>query len=199
MNIDKIESCFKSTPDGKCSEAPNGIVSTAFPDATLAGVEMLKRGGNAVDAACAAAMTLGVCEPQASGIGGQSMAILHIHGKTIAIDGSSRVPSLAHIEQFQKGERTFGYKAATVPSTLAVLGYLNFRYGKLDWSTLLKPAIQTARNGYRITKLQHDLQLRELDKFNKVPSRREQNIFLKTESNLTKQEIFLYRMIWPLL
>lgn len=87
MNIHRIEKNFVPTSDGKCSVAERGMVATAFPDATHAGVEILKMGGNAVDAARAAAMALGVCEPQGSGLGGQSMANLHINGKTIAING----------------------------------------------------------------------------------------------------------------
>ena len=102
MNIEKIENSFSVSKDKKCSTAKYGLVSSAFPDATKAGVEMLRKGGNAVDAACATALALGVCEPQASGIGGQSLAIMHIDGKTIAIDGSSRAPSLAHNTFFKK-------------------------------------------------------------------------------------------------
>ncbi len=64
MNVEKIESSFTTTKDKKCSTAKSGMVSTAFPDATKAGVEMLKKGGNAVDAACASALAIGVCEPQ---------------------------------------------------------------------------------------------------------------------------------------
>lgn len=102
MNVEQIEDSFRPTADKKCTVAKKGMVSTAFPDATKAGVDMLKKGGNAVDAACASALALGVCEPQASGIGGQSMAIIHVDGKTLAVDGSSRAPSLAHISYFKK-------------------------------------------------------------------------------------------------
>ncbi len=166
MKLEKIEGRFAPTADGKCAVSDKGMVSTAFPEATEAGVEMLRRGGNAIDAACAAAFALGVCEPQASGIGGQSIAILHFKGKTIAIDGSSRVPSLAHIDRMDKKTHRFqGYKATTVPSTPAVLGYLHFRYGKLNWSGILEPAIRIAREGYLITELQHNLQKKEQDKF----------------------------------
>jgi len=166
MKLRKIEGDFSATEDGKCSVNRGGMVSSAFPEATDAGVEMLQNGGNAVDAACATAFALSVCEPQASGIGGQSLAILHFQGKTIALDGSSRVPSLAHIDSIDKKTQRFhGYKATTIPSTPAVLGYLHFRYGKLNWPEILRPAIRIAREGYHITKLQNNLQNRELEKF----------------------------------
>ena len=180
MNIEKIEDSFSPTRDRKCSVAKNGMVATAFPDATKAGVEMLKKGGNAADAACAAALALGVCEPQASGIGGQSLAILHMDGKTIAVDGSSRAPSLSHNTFFEKHSRRFiGYKATTVPSTVATLGYINEKYGNLKWSTIVKPSIRLAKRGYKITKLQHGLQEKNLEKFFKVKSKSGAKYFLK--------------------
>lgn len=177
-----IEDHFKPTPDKKCSVSSKGMVATAFPLSTQAGVEILKIGGNAVDAACASALALGVCEPQASGIGGQTMAVLHINGKTIAIDGSSRVPSLAHQSCFKKGEKLTGYRATTVPSTLAVLGHLNFRYGKLSWDKIVRPAIKIARKGYQITPLQNRLQNRELSNLLKGPSCSGAKYFLKKGS-----------------
>jgi len=85
LNAEKIEELFQATSDNKFSEFKKGMVSSAFPDATKAGVEMLKKGGNAIDAACATAIALGVCEPQASGIGGQSMAIIHFQEKPSAL------------------------------------------------------------------------------------------------------------------
>ncbi|MDH3657212.1 MAG: gamma-glutamyltransferase [Nitrosopumilus sp.] len=180
MNIEQIEDSFRPTLDKKCAVAKKGMVATGFPDATKAGVEMLKKDGNAVDAACAAALALGVCEPQASGIGGQSLAILHINGKTIAVDGSSRAPSLAHITFFEKHSHRFiGYKATTTPSTIATLGYLNERYGHLSWSDIVKPSIRIARRGYRITKLQHELQENNIEKFLRVKSRSGAKYFLK--------------------
>ena len=180
MNIEKIERSFVPTLDQKCSTAKRGMVSSAFPNATKVGVEILKKGGNAVDAACAVAIALGVCEPQASGIGGQSMAILYIDGKTITVDGSSRSPSLAHSSIFQRKQTRFvGYKATTVPSTLAVIGHIHERYGKLEWAKIIQPSIRIAKHGYKITKLQHDLQQRELENFFKVPSRSGAKYFLK--------------------
>jgi len=75
--------------------------------------------------------------------------------------------------------RSVGYRATTVPSTVAVMGFLNEKYGNLDWSDILKPAIKIARKGYRITKLQHELQQRELGIFSKVESRSGAKYFLK--------------------
>ena len=180
MNVEKIENSFKPTSDKKCSVAKKGMVSSAFPDATKAGVEMLKKGGNAIDAACATALALGVCEPQASGLGGQSMGIIHINGKSYAIDGSSRSPSLAHSSVYaNKKNRRLGHKATTVPSTLAVIGFLHERYGRLEWQKIVAPSIHIAKKGYKITQLQHDLQEREMDNFLSIKSKSGAKYFLK--------------------
>lgn len=179
MKLEKIENRFQPREDGKSATARKGMVSTAFPEATQAGVEMLGAGGNAVDAACAAALALCVCEPQASGIGGQSSAILHINGKVVCVDGSSRVPSLAHRDHFSSDDLLVGHRASTVPSTVAFLGYLNFRYGRLSWRQILAPAIRIARNGYAITPLQSHLQKRELKLFQKPKCEWGAHYFLK--------------------
>jgi len=179
MDFKATESKFQPTEDSKCAESGNGMVSTAFPDATQAGVEMLKQGGNAVDAACAAALALGVCEPQSSGIGGQTMMLISLWEKVLAIDGSSRAPSLAHVSGIYKGDRSYGYRATTVPSTPATLWYVNKHYGRLSWEKVLEPAIHLAEAGYIITPLQHSLQKQELENFDKVESGSGKRYFLK--------------------
>lgn len=179
MNINKIKDLCRPTVDGKYATTKGGVVVTAFPLATSAGVKMLERGGNAVDAACAAAFALGVCEPQSSGLGGQTMAMVHINNRTFALDGSSRVPSLAHIDKINTEGRALGYQTSTVPSTPAALGYLHLRYGRLSWPTILEPAINIARNGYEITPLQHDLQKRNFTSFLDVKSQSGSRYFLK--------------------
>ncbi len=163
-SISRIEDSFEPLSSKKASSSRLGMVSSAFPDATRAGVRMLKKGGNAVDAACAAALALGVCEPQASGLGGQTISLVHIDGRTVSIDGSSRAPSLARASEFAKASaRLEGHKAATIPSTVAAIGYMSERYGRLDWPDIAGPALRIARRGYRITKLQHALQKANLD------------------------------------
>lgn len=121
MNSRSVEGGFRPSTDGAAAEAARGMVASASPHATRAGVEILEAGGNAFDAACAVAFALSVCEPHMSGLGGQSLGILHARGRTVALDGSSRVPSLANREAVAGEHRRDGYRAATVPSTPATL------------------------------------------------------------------------------
>ena len=144
----------------------HGMIATQQFEATNACVEILEEGGNAIDAAVAAAFAVGVCEPMASGLGGQTMMLIYVPQlrKTLAIDGSSRAPSRAVIEDFTKKEiRLIGHRATTVPSTPAVLGYVLKTYGTLPLVRVLEPAIRLAEKGYPITELQHALQIREKD------------------------------------
>ncbi|GBC61843.1 gamma-glutamyltransferase [Desulfonema ishimotonii] len=148
----------------KLSVSKHGMIATQQADATQAGLEILGAGGNAIDAAVAAAFALGVCEPHASGLGGQTMMMIHTAEprRTFAVDGSSRAPSRATIERVPKtAMRLRGHRATTVPSTPAVLGYILAQYGSLPLSRVLEPAIRLAETGYRITALQRRLQKRE--------------------------------------
>ncbi|MDH5677377.1 MAG: gamma-glutamyltransferase [Nitrospinota bacterium] len=155
-----------------------GMVSTAHSKATEAGVEMLEEGGNAIDAAVAAAFALGVCEPYASGLGGQTMMTLYIADlrKTIALDGSSRAPNRIVPGVFQKKELLTGRRASTVPSTPAVLDYTLRRFGTKKISSALGPAIRLAENGFEVSELNNQLTRRELKKLKNGSAA---NLFLK--------------------
>ncbi len=179
MNIKQVEQSFQTDQDGKCSTASHGMVATAFPEATYAGVEMLRRGGNAVDAACASALALCVCEPQASGLGGHTMVMLCLGEKYLFLNGSGRIPAHLNADTLEAGDLESGYRATTVPTTLAVLDYMNRHFGALKWSDLFGPAIAIARDGYRITQLQHTLQKRTLDIFQQSSSEIGRSYFLK--------------------
>ena len=123
-----------------------------------------------MDAAVAAAFALGVCEPMASGLGGQTMMLFYHpeQHKTIALDGSSRAPSRATIEDFKsKASRIYGHRATTVPSTPAVLAYAVAHYGSMPLAEILQPAIRLAKKGYPISELQHALQVREQENWKK--------------------------------
>jgi gamma-glutamyltranspeptidase/glutathione hydrolase len=179
MNLSRVENDFAATPDGKCVQAEGGMVSAGFPQAARAGAFMLQKGGNAVDAAAAAALCLCVCEPQASGLGGQSMVLIHLNQRSFFLDGTGRVPAKARLEKFAAEDVKYGYKATSVPTTPAVLGYMVRRYGTLSWREIVEPALIAASDGYRITELQHRLQVRELPSFAKAPSRSGARYFLR--------------------
>jgi len=179
MNIRQIEQSFQTDSDGKCSVSSNGMVATAFPAATHAGVEMLRRGGNAVDAACASALALCVCEPQASGLGGHTMVMLGVGKKNIFLNGSGRIPLNLNADLLEPADLQWGYRATTVPTTIAVLGHMNRYYGTLEWRDIFGPAIDIAHNGYRITPLQHALQKKTSDTFCQSGSAAGRSYFLK--------------------
>jgi gamma-glutamyltranspeptidase/glutathione hydrolase len=141
-----------------------GMVSTQHYHATEAGAAMLATGGNAVDAAVAAAFALGVVEPAACGLGGQSMLLLHLEadGRKFCLDGASRAPNRTPPGGLKRSAQLRGYRATTVPSTPAVLAYALKHYGTKRLDEVLQPSIRLAEEGYRISPLQHYLTRREL-------------------------------------
>ena len=141
-----------------CFAAPQTMVAAAHPLAVEAGLEMLRRGGSAVDAAIAVQMVLGVVEPQASGIGGGGF-LLHYDGTTRAIavyDGRETAPAEAKPAMFLDRDGTpLGFREAVasgisvgVPGLLAMLELAHKEHGKLAWGTLFEPAIVAARDGF---------------------------------------------------
>jgi gamma-glutamyltranspeptidase/glutathione hydrolase len=132
-----------------------GMVAAAFPAASEAGREILRDGGNAVDAAVAAAWALSVCEPSGSGLGGQSVLLVRTAaGVTTLVDGHSRAPAGVSREEVTRRQQRAGYRSCTVPTTPAVLAHAQRRFGALPAARVLAPAIRLAREGYEITRLQ---------------------------------------------
>ncbi|WP_020698475.1 gamma-glutamyltransferase [Reyranella massiliensis] len=140
--------------------APQTMVAAAHPLAVEAGLEVLRRGGSAVDAAIAVQMVLGVVEPQASGIGGGGF-LLHYDAGTQAItvyDGRETAPAGATPSMFLDTEgKPLGFREAIasgisvgVPGLLAMLELAHKERGKLAWSDLFVPAIAVARDGFAI-------------------------------------------------
>lgn len=155
-----------------------GMVSSQHYHATEAGAAMLAAGGNAVDAAVAAAFALGVVEPAASGIGGQTMMLLHLapSGRKFCLDGATRAPNRTPPGELERAEQLRGHRATTVPSTPAVLAHALRHYGTCSWGQVLAPAIRLAEEGYRVSPLQHYLTRRELRHLRAFPGGR---FFLK--------------------
>ena len=140
--------------------APQTMVAAAHPLAVEAGLEVLRRGGSAVDAAIAVQMVLGVVEPQASGIGGGGF-LLHYDAGTQAItvyDGRETAPAGANPSMFLDADgKPLGFREAIasgisvgVPGLLAMLELAHKERGKLAWSDLFAPAIAVARDGFAI-------------------------------------------------
>lgn len=139
----------------KYSVSRFGNISTQHYLATEAGVQVLAEGGNAIDAAVAAAFALGVCEPAASGLGGQTFMIIHKSKtkRTFVLDGSSFAPHRVVPGALTKSERQRGYLSATVPTTPRTLAYALGKYGTMPLSMILEPAITLAENGFKVTPL----------------------------------------------
>jgi gamma-glutamyltranspeptidase/glutathione hydrolase len=153
----------KGVPPQRLAFSAGGMVSTAHHRATDLAARVLDDGGNAIDAAVTAALALGVCELQASGLGGQTMMLIHTTEprQTIALDGSSRAPNRATPETLSDSQRRRGYAAATVPSTPAVLSYALHHYGTMTWDRVIEPVADFAERGFEVTDLLRALMRRE--------------------------------------
>ena len=129
------------------------VVATSQPLAAQAGLKMLLKGGNAVDAALATAITLTVVEPTSNGIGSDAFAMVW-DGKTLhALNGSGRSPSAWTPEYFGKYQEfpLFGWDTVTVPGAVSAWQILSERFGKLPFEELFESAIYYARHGYGVS------------------------------------------------
>ncbi len=128
--------------------SPFGMVSTAHPLATAAGLEMLDKGGNAVDAAVAAAFTLTVVEPAMSGLGGRLQAIVRTEdGEVYGIDATTQAPMTYDPETAPQAK--YGYAVIGVPGLVAGLVKLNKEHGSLPLADVIAPAIRYADEGFK--------------------------------------------------
>jgi gamma-glutamyltranspeptidase/glutathione hydrolase len=142
------------------SPARRFMVSAGHPLAAAAGVEVLRDGGNAVDAAIAVQMVLTLVEPQSSGIGGGAL-LLHFNagsGRLTAWDGREAAPAAAGPDLFLRDgrpmpfmEAVVGGRAVGVPGTVAMLEAAHRALGHLPWPRLVAPAIRLAEEGFPIS------------------------------------------------
>lgn len=140
--------------------ARNGMVTSSSNHATLAGLEILRAGGNAFDAASAVQMVLSVTEPYASGLGGGLFAMGYNadSDKLFALDAREESPKAFHVGRFQDsegrligfGDRITGGNAVGVPGTLAAFVRLQAEHGTMSLTEVFQPAIRIARNGFRV-------------------------------------------------
>ena len=133
--------------------ATNGICATSHPLAARAAVDILARGGNAMDAAIAGAGLLGICEPQMTGIGGDCFVLYSPAGseEVHALNGSGRAPAALDAAKLRdKGEKTVPLRSAdavTIPTAIDAFCHLSDSLGKLGLDALLAPAIHYADAG----------------------------------------------------
>ncbi|MBN4055165.1 gamma-glutamyltransferase [bacterium AH-315-K03] len=139
-----------------------GAVASVHPLATQAGLDVLEKGGTAIDAAVATALTLGVVDSQNSGIGGGCFAVIHFaDGRVLALDGREMAPKAAHRDMYLvdgKGDislSTTGALAIGVPGSLAVYQHLLKEGGKFSLKDLLLPAAQLAEDGFALSQVSH--------------------------------------------
>jgi gamma-glutamyltranspeptidase / glutathione hydrolase len=132
--------------------ASRGVVATSEPLAAQAGLSILQRGGNAVDAAIATAIALTVVEPTSNGIGSDAFAIVWDGNKLHGLNGSGRAPATHTVELFEKQGLDFvpnrGWLPVTVPGAPATWADLHKRFGKLPFEALFEPAIRMAEDGF---------------------------------------------------
>jgi gamma-glutamyltranspeptidase/glutathione hydrolase len=136
------------------------MVSAANPHAVDAAIEILKKGGSAVDAAIAAHAVLGLVEPQSSGLGGGGFMLNYNFkdGDLTFIDGRETAPSKATIDMFMKDGNVMGFREAWVsgkavgsPGAVALYKAAHERSGKIPWSDLFEYAINLAENGFEVS------------------------------------------------
>ena len=154
-----LHDMLREHPPYRASASGRAAVSSAHPVATEAGLEILRKGGNVVDAAAAVSFTLGVVEPDASGVGGYGQMLVFQKGMTEPklVEFMSRVPEDAGLENasLMRAGRLpdDGPVLANVPGTVAAmhLAWKRWGSGKVTWEEILAPAIRAARDGYVVS------------------------------------------------
>lgn len=143
-------------------EFKNGMVVTAHPEASKVGIDILKKGGNAVDAAVAVQFALAVVYPNAGNIGGGGFMVYRsAKGEVNALDFREKAAASASRDMYLDSagnpvvdKSLYGHLAAGVPGSVAGMVEAHQKYGKLSWKEVVQPAIDLAENGFKITKRQ---------------------------------------------
>ncbi len=135
--------------------ARKGMVATSQPLAAQAGLEIMKKGGNAIDAAIATAAALTVVEPTSNGIGGDAFALVWADGELHGLNASGPAPKAISIEAIQElgyqSMPAYGVLPITVPGAPSAWSELSKRFGKLPLTDVLAPAIRYAEEGYPLS------------------------------------------------
>lgn len=157
-----VNACSSPQPLAQSSEYKNAAVVTAHPLASEVGLDVLKNGGNAIDAAIAVKFALAAVYPNAGNLGGGGFLVYRDkEGNVSSLDFREKAPLAAHRDMYLDENEDpitelslFGSLSAGVPGSVAGMEAAHKRYGNLSWSTLIEPAIQLAEDGFEITERQ---------------------------------------------
>jgi gamma-glutamyltranspeptidase / glutathione hydrolase len=165
----------------------HGIVVAAHPLAARAGVDILKKGGNAVDAAAATALALGTVTPAFCGIGGGGFGLVRVASeeRAIFVDFRERAPLASKEDMFRisrtgnvfRDENSIGYKSVAVPGSVAGHSLMIEKYGRLPLKDVLEPATRYARRGFEVSRTMAFVWKRSVSKLR--PFRESRTIYLR--------------------
>ncbi len=147
------------------------VVATSQPLAAQAGIEMLKKGGNAVDAALATAIALTVVEPNMNGIGSDAFAIIWDGKQLHGLNASGRAPKAWNLQRFAGRDAvpTTGWDSVTVPGAVSAWVALSEKFGKLPFMDLFVPAIMYADKGFAVSPITAKNWATQVDKYKESP------------------------------
>jgi len=168
-----------------------GAVASSKKEASQIGVEILRNGGNAIDAAVAIAFALSVTHPSAGNIGGGGFMIIRLaNGEVTTIDFREKAPELSSRDMFLDinanvipGKSRYSALASGVPGTVYGLGYAHEKYGSLPWDILLYPSIQLAKYGFSLD--YHNVQILNSERYKALLS-----YDLESKKIFTKVDLF---------
>ena len=173
--------------------AQNGMVATSNPLSSIEAINILRKGGNAVDAAIAASAVQSVVCPSATGVGGDCFAIISMNGKDpVAVNGSGMAPKKASLDFFiNKNISKIGLTSphsVTIPGSVHAWCSMHEKYGKLDFEEILKGAENYAKNGFPIHEVEAQAWKEKEDKLR--DNKNSNNLFLKNGKSFKFGEIF---------
>ncbi len=187
--------CTKESSESRAAQpdGASGIVASAHPLASKAAVEILKSGGNAVDAAVAAAFALSVVEPYASGIGGGGFLLVCLaqQKRVEALDFRESAPRGVEPRKLEGDERKIGARSVAVPGSLAGLAHALKEYGTLDLKTVMAPAIRLAEEGFTVNRLLAGIVANQSEKLARFPESRA--IYMPDGSPLREGDKFYHK------
>jgi gamma-glutamyltranspeptidase/glutathione hydrolase len=160
----------------------HGAVASGHAASSEAGAEILRAGGDAVDAAVATLASLGVATPQASGLGGGFFALVHRadEDRTYVLDARETAPGASHAHMFREGgapdgellleEKRWGGLSVAVPGEVAGMAALHSRWGERPWADLFQPAIRQAEDGVEVNRYLGRIYRKVESRFRKSPA-----------------------------